>query len=149
MKIVNLILVFTFLSATAFAETDRIERVYSELKKKNEVFSMSLSKDISDFFNMDADFKGREKLITGDFKKGSMLIVENIGDGETVKKLFLREKYHWIEAEEEDKDDDDGEAYLFVDNKGPKVNEVHLVFVGDEKTVVLTIFGDIEVKNKK
>jgi len=148
MKILNLALIFSLISLTAFTSADRAERIYSQLKKNNEIFSMSLSKDITDFFDMDADFNGKEKLITGDFKKGHLLIVENIGDAETVKNIFLKENYHVVETEENEKMDD-GEAYLFVDHKGPTVSEVHLVIIGDEKTVVLTIHGDIKVKNKK
>jgi len=148
MKILNIALIFCFIGSTAFVEVNRAEKIFQQLKQKKEVFSMSLSKDITDFFDMDADFNGKEKLISGDFKKGSMLIVENIGDAETVKNIFLKENYHWIEPEEEETMDD-GEAYLFVDKKGPNVSEVHLVFVGEEKTVVLTIYGDIHVKNKK
>lgn len=150
MKTINIIIGICLSCSIAFANGGNAEKIFQELKKNNEVFSMSLSKDLTDFFDMDVDFDGKEKMVTGDFTKGAMLVVDNIGDGQEVKKLFMKYDYHWVQPEKEQQtDDDDEEAYLFVDRKGSQVSEAHLVVVGDEKTVVLTIYGDIKVTNKK
>ena len=140
------------LSVFATSSPD-LEKVYTKLKVNEEVFSMSLSKNISDFFNMDVDFNGKEKWITGDFKEGKMLIVKKPAEKLSVKKLFEEENYVLVDVEDHLSDQStdsksDKEVYLFVNQNGNWVSEAHFVVVGEENIVVVTILGDIKVKNK-
>ena len=150
MKISILITSILFSISSCFASSSDIDKVYTKLKQKEEVFSMSLSKDITDFFDMDVDYNGKEKWITGDFTKGNMLVVKTPGTAEEIKRMFLDENYKLVEIEDDIKKDmDEDEVFLFVDHKGPNVSEAHFVVMGEENLVVLTVYGDIKVKNKK
>jgi hypothetical protein len=110
---------------------------------------MSLSKNMIDFFDMDLDFNGKEKLITGDFHEGSMLLLEDVTSVESITSIFTSEKYELVEDVEEEINTEDGEVYLYIKRNGKNISEAHFVFVNDEeKVTVLSVLGDIKVKNK-
>ena len=122
------------------------EDIYKKLKASSkETFSMSLSKKMIDFFDMDFDFNGKEKLITGDFHEGKMIVLEEVTSLKKIQSLFEQEEYELLKDEEEDED-----VYLFISRKGNNVSEAHFVLSDKEedKVTIVSIFGDIKVKNK-
>jgi len=124
-------------------------KIYDELKEsEHNVFSMSLSKSMIDFFDMDIDFNGKEKLIKGDFEEGRLLILEKGKSIKEIKGMFQKTGYELIDIEEED-DMDDTEVYLYISRKGKNISEAHFVVDEEEKTILFSIFGDIQVKDKK
>jgi hypothetical protein len=148
-KIASLILLST-LSIGILMANEGNERLYTKLKANHtESFSMSLSKNMIDFFDMDLDFNGKEKLITGDFHEGSMLLLEDVTSVESITSIFTSEKYELVEDVEEEINTEDGEVYLYIKRNGKNISEAHFVFVNDEeKVTVLSVLGDIKVKNK-
>ncbi|MBL4710161.1 MAG: DUF4252 domain-containing protein [Flavobacteriales bacterium] len=156
MKKIALILSMIIISSSAFsiASNDSAsDKVFKRLKANNtESFSMSLSKSMIDFFDMDLDFNGKEKLITGDFHRGNMMIFKEVKSTNTFLNAFKIEKYELIQNDDIEinlsDDEGDSEAYLYVNRKGSNVSEAHFIIVGDESVTVLSVFGDIKVKNK-
>lgn len=124
------------------------EDIYNQLKAKHtETFSMSLSKNMIDFFDMDLDFDGKEKLITGDFHEGRLLVLKGVNSIKDVNRLFEKGKYKQIESE--DTSDGDTDAYLYISKKGKNIDEAHFVIANDDgKVTVLSVFGNIQVTNK-
>ena len=148
-KITSLILT-TALSMTIAVAGERNEKLYSKLKANlTESFSMSLSKNMIDFFDMDLDFNGKEKLIAGDFHEGKIIVFKDVVSTKNILTIFESENYLRIKDEENTINTDDSEAYLYIKRNGKDVSEAHFVLVSDEgKVTVLSILGDIKVKNK-
>lgn len=125
------------------------EEIHEKLKKSNkQSFSMSFSKSMLDFFDMDLDFNGKEKLITGDFFEGKMLVLEEVKSVQSICSLFKKENYRLVESDEIKKEENGGEVYLFIDHKGKNISEAHFVIADESKVTILSVFGDIKVKNK-
>jgi hypothetical protein len=146
----TIIIALISFSAIAADKDGNLSKIYNELRQHEEVFSMSVSKNMEDFFDMDFDLNGKEKWITGDFTKGKLLVVKKEGTPIDLMKLFIEENYEWVDLEDKtDEDEEKDEAYLFVARKGKHVSEANLVVVSEDTIVVVTVYGDIEVKNKK
>ena len=136
-------------SFSVFASGDEAEKIYKALKEsQHEVFSMSLAKEMVDFFDMDIDFNGNEQVITGDFAEGKLMILDKGLHPKEVLQLFKKANYDTIELEDDEEDPEDSEIYLFVKRKGKNVSEAHFVIDEEEKTIVFSVFGDIQVNKK-
>ncbi len=152
MKKISLIICTVFLSLSVFAGNDKVDAIYSKIKGESDAFSISLSKDMIDFFDLDIDVNGKDKLITGDFSKGKMMVLSQSGSGEKAMSLFLKEGYDLIDFEEEyesESGDNDGEVYLLVKRNGKTIKEAHFIVAEDEKLILLSIFGDMQVSDQK
>lgn len=142
-----------FAGVTGTSNDSASDKIFKRLKENfSESFSMSFSKNMIDFFDMDLDFNGKEKLVTGDFHKGNMTVFKDVKSIELFLKPFQLEKYELIENDDinvnTDEDEDTNEAYLYVNRKGSNVSEAHFIVVGEESVTVISVFGDIKVKNK-
>lgn len=150
MKKILIFLGIISMSFSIIASESSANKIYKKLKAENEnAFSMSFSKNMIDFFDMDIDLNGKEKMITGDFHEGRMLVLKENNDSRSVIQLFKSEHYELVSLESDDGEENPDEAYLFVDRKGKKVSEAHFVAINDNSVVVLSVFGDIKVDNKK
>lgn len=148
MKKFNLLLIISTLSISMAMAGQGNENLYSKLKSTyTESFSMSLSKDMIDFFDMDLDFNGKEKLITGDFHEGKMIVFKDVPSEKSITSIFNSEKYELVK-DEDDELNADGNAYLYIKRNGATVSEAHFVVINEEKVTVLSVYGDIIVKNK-
>ena len=149
MKKLALIICSVLLTFSAMAIQGDSDKIYQKLKSNNkETFSMSLSKNMIDFFDMDLDFNGKEKLITGDFHEGKMLVLEEVKSVATIRSTFESNDYELVESDEDEVNIEDGEAYLYINRKGATVSEAHFVIVSEDKVTILSVYGDIKVKNK-
>tara|TARA_B110000503_G_scaffold114978_1_gene172989 strand:+ start:38 stop:484 length:447 start_codon:yes stop_codon:yes gene_type:complete len=148
MKKLTTLILISAISITMAGEGN--ENLYTKLKANHtETFSMSLSKSMIDFFDMDLDFNGKEKLITGDFHEGKLMVLEDVIAVESITKIFAAEKYELIEDEEEKMNAENGEVFLYIMRKGATISEAHFVIANDEgKITILSVLGDIKVKNK-
>ncbi len=152
MKKIKLSLIALFSLGVLFAGNNqgKSDEIYQELKRGDNVFSMSLSKEMIDFFDLDIDLNGKEKLITGDFTEGKMLIINEKKDCSDIKERFEKEGYKLVEIDDEEIDDDDGDAevYLLISKNGKIVEEAHFLVSEDDKFILLSIFGRMKVENK-
>ena len=128
----------------------RASEIYAMLEDKCEsTFSMSVNQDFDDLFDMDVDFNGKEKWVKGDFEKGKFLVVDkDEAELKEILKEFDKRDYHSIEIENENEDGDSDELYMLVDRKGDNLSEVHFVIEGDEKIILMSIYGDIHIEKK-
>ena len=150
MKKLTTLILISAISITITMAGEGNENLYTKLKANHtETFSMSLSKSMIDFFDMDLDFNGKEKLITGDFHEGKLMVLEDVIAVESITKIFAAEKYELIEDEEEKMNAENGEVFLYIMRKGATISEAHFVIANDEgKITILSVLGDIKVKNK-
>jgi len=125
--------------------------IYEMIKAKSgDSFSMSVNKDFKELFDMDMDLNGSEKWVKGDFERGKFLVV----DKEEVASLDILEAfedrgYFMTKIEDEDEDKTDGEElYVFTDEKGKDLHEVHFYLLGEEKVILMSIYGNIQLEKK-
>ena len=94
MKYFSLAVFTTLFSISVLAESGgKSDKIYSELKANHDCFSMSLSKEMIDAFDIDIDLDGKQKWITGDFLEGRFLVISDIKKASDIKKSFLKEGY--------------------------------------------------------
>lgn len=150
MKKVKLTLISFLITISVFAsgQKSKADVVYAELKQMDNVFSMSLSKEMIDFFDLDIDLNGKEKWIKGDFHEGKMLIIKEEIESSKVIHKFIDQGYKQIDLEDEDSDETSDEVYLLVDKKGETVKEAHFVVANEDNLVLLSIYGNIKVEEK-
>jgi len=151
MKRISTIILAVFISSiSAIASGDEAEKIYTTLKEsQHEVFSMSLAKEMVDFFDMDIDFNGNEQVITGDFSEGKLMILDKGMQLSEVLKLFQKANYKLVELENDDKNDEVGsEIFLYVKGQDKNIKEAHFIIDEEEKTIVFSVFGDIQVNIK-
>ena len=150
MKRHTLLLLAIIISATAFAAKGDADKIYKKLKSETDAFSMSFSKDMIDFFDMDIDFNGKEKWITGDFSEGRMLVVKETYSGSDIRKMFQEEGFELIEIDDEAEiNSKQGSVNLFVSRNGSKVSEAHFVIENEDKTVLFSVYGAMKVSKQK
>jgi hypothetical protein len=147
-KLICLLFIATA-SLTSMAVKSDGEKVFKLLKAENtETFSMSFSKDMINFFDMDLDFNGKEKLITGDFHKANMLVLNKNKSTNEICSAFINNHYKIVESENDIENSNDSEVFLYIDHQGKNISEAHFVIINEEKVTILSVFGDIKVKNK-
>jgi hypothetical protein len=148
MKKITLILLTAFISLQLMASIGGgSNKIYEQLKSQNDCFSLSLSKEMIDAFDIDLDLNGKEKWVTGDFKEGRFLVINDYKNGSNVKKMFQKEGYELINLDDANVESDN-EIYLLVSRNGKKVSEAHFIVTNDDNTVLLSIYGDMKVEKK-
>ena len=148
MKKIFLLILSGALTMMSFTDLKGSDKIYRFLEEKYDAFSMSLSKDISDFFDLDVDLNGNEKLITGDFKKGKLLVTSKLNQAKIVNEMFLSEGYESIDIKDKG-EIDEGNINLFIMRKGKLISEAHFVVEEEETVILLSVFGNIKVKDGK
>jgi hypothetical protein len=149
MKKYSLMIIALVISTSIFASKGDSEKIYKTIKEGTDAFSLSLSKDMIDFFDMDIDFNGKEKWITGDFAEGRMTIIKEDFNCSDIKKMFAHEGFELIDLEDQEKIEIEGdEVYLYVSRIGNNANEAHFIIQGEEKVVLFSIYGDMKVSTK-
>jgi hypothetical protein len=131
--------------------------IYEMIEEKSkDTFSMSVNQDFEDLFDMDMDLNGSEKWVKGDFKRGKFLVV----DKEQVAELDLLKEFKsrgYFMTKVKDKDgngdgdgdgNDDDELFVFTDTKSDHIHEVHFYLMGEEKVILISIYGDIHLDKK-
>tara|TARA_R110002049_G_scaffold258433_5_gene434184 strand:- start:10 stop:468 length:459 start_codon:yes stop_codon:yes gene_type:complete len=152
MKYLSLTIIAAIFSLSLLAGNGgKSDKIYSELKSSHDCFSMSLSKEMIDAFDIDIDLNGKQKWITGDFLEGRFLVINNIKNASDVKKAFLKEGYQEIDLEEEvdNLETSNEELYLVITKSGNVVKEAHFIVSNDDSTVLLSIYGNMNVKKQK
>lgn len=121
--------------------------IYEMVESKcSSSFSLNFNKDLKDLFDMDLDLNGKEKLVKGDFSRGKFLVVDKEESNyKDILNEFKKRGYSLVDIEEDDEED---EVFMMVDQKGDNIKEVHFIMNGDEKVVMLSIYGDIHLEKK-
>jgi hypothetical protein len=152
MKGISLIITVLLISLSSFAGNGgKSDRIYQQLKSDHDCFSMSLSKEMIDAFDIDIDLDGKQKWITGDFLEGRFLVINDVKKGSDVQKTFLKEGYEEVNLDEEvdDFSSSNEETYLMIQKSGTIVKEAHFIVTTDNNTVLLSIYGNMKVNKHK
>lgn len=123
------------------------DKIYNQLKSENDCFSMSLSKEMIDAFDIDLDLNGKQKWVKGDFHEGRFLVISDVKKASDIKKSFLKEGYEEINLEDEvdNFESSNEETYLVINKVGKVVKEAHFIVSTEDSTVLLSIYGNMNV----
>ncbi len=152
MKRISLTIIVLLTSIFTFAGNGgKSDKIYQQLKSDHDCFSMSLSKEMIDAFDIDIDLDGKQKWITGDFLEGRFLVISDIKKGGDVREKFLKEGYEEVNLEEEvdEYSSSNEETYLVIHKSGSTVKEAHFIATTESNTVLLSIYGNMNVKKQK
>ncbi len=131
------------------AQQNVSDKMYHELKGMDEVTYMAFSKSMMDFVDLDFDdddcCDGQN--VTGDLNEVKLAIYKpeenSKKDFRDMVKGFLKKgKYEKIED-----DDMDEDSEVWVNRKGKKIYECHVIFQGDKNGVLLSFYGDFKLED--
>lgn len=149
--LIALLTVMTCISAIAQSKSS-IERVYNTFEDTENVLSLTLNKDIANLLDSELDWGDEMKQIEGDVTKISTLIVSEGPNSAKVlskmKSMIDGMKFKHIDLPEGE-DDIEDDIYVYAKGKKGKYSEVHMIIMDDKDDtgILLSVFGDITVKN--
>ncbi|WP_161636243.1 DUF4252 domain-containing protein [Saccharicrinis fermentans] len=136
-------------SLSVFSQQKIAKRMFDDFRILDEVTYLSFSKNMLDFidFDVDGDQDGEEYSVTGDLNEVKLVlykpdVLPDISFMEQVRKYMKKGNYSQVED-----DDDDEESEIWVQRKGKKVYECHIIFQGDKNGILLSFFGDFRIKD--
>ncbi len=129
----------------AGAQANVSDKMYQYFKVKDEVTYMSFSKNMMDFVDLDLDDSG----VTGDLNEVRMIIYKpEVRPDKCFQDQVLSylKKGNYEQVEDEHEHDDHGDdTEVWVNRKGKKIFECHVIFQGEQNGVLLSFFGDFKV----
>ena len=146
MKKTILIIGSCLLAATSFAlNNNGSEDILKKIQEEHNCTSISFSKEIADFFNSDISINGVEKYIQGDFKEAKLLIINSKLSEKNLVDQFLKGGFQTVELDKEDGEN----LEIVVLRSGKNISEAHLIIEEEEKSIIISFKGDVNVQNKK
>ncbi len=144
-----IVLLLGLINTSIFSQGKISNKMYSDLRDLDEVTYFSFSKNLIDFvdFDIDTDSDDSEKKITGDLNEVKVVIYKpDFKPEKTFRDQVLKylNKGSYDLVEEDDKDDD---TEVWIYRKGRKIYECHIIFQGEQNGVLLSFFGDFNVKD--
>ncbi|MCT4624480.1 MAG: DUF4252 domain-containing protein [Schleiferiaceae bacterium] len=151
LKLLTLTFLIGILTATA-QKSNAIQKVYDKYENEDNVFALSLSKQLDNALDTDFNWGDELKNIEGDISKMSTLIVSENSDSRkmllNMKRMIGNLGYSDLDLPEESTDDSEDKAYLFTRGKKGKYSEIHLLVIEEDGSgVLVSLFGDFTVKN--
>ncbi|MEX2380227.1 MAG: DUF4252 domain-containing protein [Vicingaceae bacterium] len=147
MKIGIIVLAVSLWSFQLQGQSKNSDRILSELSKSDNVFNMSYSKPMEDFFDMDFDLNGKEKHLSGDFESGKILVLNEKKNAQEIIRDFKREGFRLYKFEEDEEKEQDQVHLLYLTN-GKKVSEAHFLINGADEFLVFSLYGDLKLDDK-
>ncbi len=124
------------------------DKMYHYFKGMDDVTYMAFSKSMMDFVDMDLDDEfGDDSNVTGDLNEVRVLIYKpevNPNKSFCDQVLGFLKKGKYEKLEDDDKDDN---TEVWVNRNGRKIYECHVIFQGERNGVLLSFFGDFNVKD--
>lgn len=152
-KFLIIILVLgTSISAIAQSK-NAIQKVYDTFENHENVMSFSFNKNLTDILDTDFDWGDEMKHMEGDIRKMSTLIISEDDHSRSILKKMKRMiddmGYKSIKLpDDEINQDDDEKIYVYAMGKKDRYSEIHMLIVDDDESgVLLSVFGDIIIKD--
>ena len=150
-RIALILLLMGYSSLIVFSQQKSSEKMYDDLRGMDEVTYLSLSKNLMQFmdFDVESDDEEQTSKVTGDLKEVRLLIFKpeekpdkNFID--QVRQYMKRGNYSLVEN-----DESDDNSEVWVQRKGRKVYECHVIFQGEQNGVLLSFFGNFKIEDVK
>ncbi len=147
-KLLSLIVLVGFIQTSIFAQEKVSNKMYNDLRDMDEVTYLSFSKNLMDFidFEIESDDDAQHQ-VTGDLNEVKLVIFKpDFTPEKPFKEIILRylRKGNYDKVEDEDGDDD---TEVWVNRRGRKIYECHVIFQGEQNGVLLSFFGDFNIKD--
>ncbi len=149
MRISVVLLMIGFNCFSIIAQKNVSDKMFNNLKNLDEVTYFSFSKNLIDFidFDIDDDDRDDDHKVTGDLNEVKLIIFNpdekpDVSFHDQVLKYLKKGNYKLIEDEDEPDDTE-----IWVNRKGRKVYECHIIFQGEQNGVLLSFFGDFKIED--
>jgi len=151
LNLIAVLVITGILTATA-QKSNAIQKVYDKYENEDNVFAMSLSKDLENALDTEFEWGEEMKNLEGDITKMSTLIVSESGEStkmlNSMKKMIKNLGYSTLDMPDGDSKSDEEKTYLFTRGSKGKYSEVHLLVIDDDGSgVLVSMFGDFTVKD--
>ncbi len=140
-----------FIQTSIFSQENISNKMFSYFRELDEVTYFSFSKNLIDIVDLDIDADDDEaaKKITGDLNEIKVVIYKPDFKPEKsfrdqAMKFLNKGDYDLVEE-----DDNDDDTEVWIHRKGKKIYECHVIFQGEQNGVLLSFFGDFNVKDVK
>lgn len=151
LNLIAVLVITGILTATA-QKSNAIQKVYDKYENEDNVFALSLSKNLTDALDTEFEWGEQMKNVEGDITKMSTLIVSESDDNpqmlSNMKKMIKKLGYSTLDLPDEDSKSDEEKTYLFTRGSKGKYSEVHLLVIDDDGSgVLVSMFGDFTVRD--
>jgi len=151
-RIAVMLLVVGFYSLSLFSQQKISDKMFNDFKMLDAVTYLSFSKGMIDFVDFDIDSNDDDiddHKVSGDLNEVKLVIFKPDFDPkqnfrDQVLQYLKKGNYTLIEDDDVD-DKDDTEVWIY--RKGRKIYECHVIFQGDVNGVLLSFFGDFNIKD--
>ena len=146
------ILVLTGILTATAQKSNAIQKVYDKYENEDNVFALSLSKNLEDALDTEFEWGDELKNLEGDITKMSTLIVSESDESNkmltNMKKMIKNLGYSPMDMPDEESDSDEEKTYLFTRGSKGKYSEVHLLMISEDGSgVLVSMFGDFTVRD--
>ena len=151
LNLIAILVITGILTATA-QKSNAIQKVYDKYENEDNVFALSLSKNLTDALDTEFEWGEQMKNVEGDITKMSTLIVSESEDNphmlSNMKKMIKKLGYTTLDLPDEDTKSDEEKTFLFTRGSKGKYSEVHLLVIDDDDSgVLVSMFGDFTVRD--
>jgi len=151
MKFYTTVFLLGVIHTSIFSQENISNKMFNDLRDLDEVTYFSFSKNLIDFvdIDIDSDEDDAERKVTGDLKEVKVVIYKPDFKPEKsfrdqVLKYLKKGDYDLVEDEDGDKDTE-----VWIKRRGKKIYECHIIFQGEQNGVLLSFFGEFDVKDVK
>lgn len=151
LNLIAVLVITGILTATA-QKSNAIQKVYDKYENEDNVFALSLSKNLEDALDTEFEWGDELKNLEGDITKMSTLIVSESGESSkmlnSMKKMIKNLGYSTLDLPDEDSISDEEKTYLFTRGSKGRYSEVHLLVIDEDGSgVLVSMFGDFTVRD--
>lgn len=151
LRMLVMLLMVGFCSLSIFAQQKISDKMFNDFRALDDVTYLSFSKNLIDFVDFDIDSDDDDTddhKVSGDLHEVKLVIFKPDFKPEKsfhdqVLKYLNKGNYKLVE----DDDDNNDDTEVWVYRKGRKVYECHVIFQGDTNGVLLSFFGDFNIKD--
>ena len=146
------ILVLTGILTATAQKSNAIQKVYDKYENEDNVFALSLSKNLENALDTEFEWGDELKNLEGDITKMSTLIVsESVESNKmlsNMKKMIKNLGYSPMDMPDDESDSEAEKTYLFTRGSNGKYSEVHLLIIEEDGSgVLVSMFGDFTVRD--
>ncbi|SMO52619.1 protein of unknown function [Saccharicrinis carchari] len=136
-------------SLFVFSQQKTTERMFKDFRGMDEVTYLSLSKNLLQFMDFDAENEDKEQAskIRGDLKEVRLVMFK---PNKAPKQRFIEKVRHYMRkggCSRVEDIDSEVDAEVWVQRRGRKVKECHVILQGQQNGVLLSFFGDFKMED--
>lgn len=145
----SLILATTTLFVAA-QKSNAADVIYQELEDEENIFTLSLNKQMLQNIDTDLEWNDQIKYLKGDVKKVKVMLIGNEHQDKTLMKRIYKRLtklgYKQIDLSDDTSEDDSTRVWIFSNKKGDTFTEAHFVIEDEDGSgIFMSVYGDFKL----